>query len=272
MENLIPNRHEDISNMTRLDEAHVVIEGHYDANLVADGTCGLLAGSVRSDVQASESGSTIVEDDEPTLLDYARQHGLISSHFAEHPFQSACLPSPPRSPLRDLEDPAGVLNIATVVSLKALDGHTTHEKWDIDKASAEFIGSVISLEKEDPTESIAEVDKPLKITDLKLVEPILTTDPELDLVHLKQRNTPTIRTRGMKPFKLNDEVDESIRWPAHLLRLPAEKDQQVMDDKLIVDHDTIQYIKELATPPALEGDETELDSLCPRKVCLSLLT
>ena len=83
----------------------------------------------------------------------------------------------------------------------------------------------------------------------------MKSDPELELLRLRRRHVAVITTRGLEPFQLNVENDESLQWPAHLQSLPAEKDTQVASEKLDVGSDVMDYLRDLALPKQLSTYE-----------------
>ena len=84
-----------------------------------------------------------------SLVECARLHGLTSNYLSHNPLDSDLIPGPPADWQADLEEPEDTLNIGVLVTLGALNGHTAHEKLDIDKKAAELLASVIKLVEED---------------------------------------------------------------------------------------------------------------------------
>ena len=193
-------------------------------------------------------------------IDDVRCHGLTTNHYDEDPLHFTYIPPPPRSIHADLQDPHGVLNIGTIVSLNALNGHNMHEKWDIDKQSAEFLASVIPLGGSNQLEEAWKISEPMRTRELKIEEAILSTDPELDLLKLKKRNVVTLSTHGLEQFPLDDQKDESLRWPDSRLSLPGETEWTIANEKFEVGRDTMAYIKEIADPGP--GDCKSIPEIC----------
>ena len=206
------------------------------------------------------------DDEELTLTDYARCHGLTTDHRQEYPLESACLPSPSNDLWTDLQDPQGCLNIGTLVAVGALHGHTTKEKWDVNKESAECLASVLNLGKGSSDNMAGLIDLP-KLKDLKLQEPILASDPEFDVLRLKHRNAITLMTADMEPFPLDDEKGETLIWSKRDLKLPAEIEHLIASEKLEVDRGTMEYIRGLSCPPDIRDKETVVSALEQERVC-----
>ena len=206
-----------------------------------------------------------VDEDELSPWDYALHHGLVANSFDSNPFCSEYLPSLPESLHIDLEDPPSTLSIGTLVCTWALNGHTTHERWDVDKESVEFLTSVLALSNK-YSEGLDCIHTMKRFGELKVEEATLASDAELDLLKLKRRNVVTITTEDMQPFQLNDERDESLCWPSNLLRLPAETDRDISNEKLEVDLETMEYMKAVAAPHTLSDDEIMLTAIEDGKV------
>ncbi|KAK4544468.1 hypothetical protein LTR36_004359 [Oleoguttula mirabilis] len=200
-------------------------------------------------------GGDLQEDDHPmSLLDEARALGLCQNYFTEDPWESACLPTPPETLTADIADPPGVQSIALLVALGALNGAHTYEKWNVDKESAGFLASVLALGRDD-SYPVELQDAHVTFSDLKLPEPLLLCDPELELQRLKRRNEVSISAQGVKPFPLNVDKGESFQWAPSELELLAQKDQLVALEKLEVGRNVICYLRDIANPTALSNSE-----------------
>lgn len=211
------------------------------------------ARQVAQEEPQEETVQPYVEYDEDELLplEYARYYGLTKDFFLEHLLPCTQPPSPEHLQA-DLRDPDSTLNVALLVSLGALEGHTVHGRWDVDKESAKFLASVLALCKEENWQDGSASGGALKLKDLKLEEPILVSDPELDLEQLRHRNMITISTDGIEPFKLDENKNEGFSWTPEDLRLPSGKDRSVAHERLDIDHETIEVLKEISTAPCLD--------------------
>jgi hypothetical protein len=202
------------------------------------------------------------------LLEYARLHGLTTDHMSTDPFASNLIPLPPADCAADLEDSESLTTIGLLVSLVALKGHTVHERLDINKDAAELLASAFKLNQDDSFLDEWWDERSIRFNDLKVEEPILQSDPELDLIRLVQRNTAEIRADGMELF-------QNIQEPEFIsLEKDAAIRQSLMEmenERLDIDRSTIEYLSEICKQ--LEGngaDDTGL--LSTRKVFMLLLT
>lgn len=206
------------------------------------------------------------------LVEYARLHELTTDHTASNPFNSGFAPLPPVDWELDLED-SDLTNIGLLLSLSALDGHTVVEKLDIDKDSAAVLASVVKLGQDDDFFDGWQEDYAIRLNDLKLDEPILPTDPQLDLLRLESRNEARIQAAGMQLL-----APEDIKEPAFM---NAKRDAELREELKIRDHEkldidraTIDYLGEICKEVEDaydEGDSADrIETLLSRrKVCVS---
>lgn len=214
--------------------------------------------------------SSEYDDDELAPLAYARRHGLITSYLHEQPFRAADPAPSPTVVCADLEDPESTLNISDIANVKELNGITVSEKWDVDKETATFLASLLALGKDDGPMHSRQNCGPLYLRDLRLEEPLLSSDPEVDVWRLKRRKTVAISSDGMRPFELKDEEGESFTWSTSELRAPAEKDELIANEKLDVDRETMEYLKDimsLGCPADEENMNTDADQSAVCRLC-----
>ena len=199
------------------------------------------------------------------LVEYARLHRITLNYLYHNPLEPDLVPRPPADWRTDLEDPESTLNIGVLVTLGALNGHTAHEKLDIDKEAAELLASVIKLGQEYDFLDDWQDDCPTRFKDLELEEPILLSDPQLDLLRLKRRNLAVISTDGMQPF-----VDHEIEDPGFIsLEKDAAMREQIKDgeaEKLDIDRPTVEYLAEICNMLSQDEEDDE-DMLSRRKAC-----
>ena len=229
-----------------------------------------LAGNVKFEENVNKPGrypsngsadllSDACDEDELTPFEYARYHGLTTSYMDEDPRSTVPLPLTPESAGADLADPQATLNLDTLVALGALNGHNCNERWEVDKDAAKFLASAIALGKDDETQDEYGLDEAWSLRDLKMEQPLMPNDPGLELMRLKRRNALIISTEGIPPFCL--DAWETPSWTVEELHLPAEKDRNVAHEKLDVDNDTMQYLKEIFNIPP-EGDDEMIIADC----------
>ncbi|KAK3073576.1 hypothetical protein LTR53_004728 [Teratosphaeriaceae sp. CCFEE 6253] len=196
---------------------------------------------------ADEEAAVTVKD----LLEEARAEGLCHDTFLDDPFELAYLPTPPASAADDLDDWPGLdtSHKAAVVSL--VNGG---EKWAVDKDSAAFLASVLALGRDD-ADLVTHDNAHLTFNDLKIEEPIMQCDPDLEIQKLRSRNVVKFSTSGLLPFPLDAEKGESAEWSRADLRLPTMKDAEAATEKLEVDQVAMKILREIALPPRLSDGE-----------------
>lgn len=181
-----------------------------------------------------------------------RAEGLCHDYFLQHPFSVLGMLIPQAS-LADLfSDPPDALESAFEV---AQDVRTNDEKWDVDKESVRFLASVVAMERERDDRTRTD-DADGGFRRLKLDEPVLACDPDLELSRLRKRNEAVLEVRGIEPFKIEIEKDEGIAWPTKLRDLSAEKDREAAaDQKFDVEPDVAEYLRDLFAPKLMSSIE-----------------
>lgn len=222
-----------------------------DARLHTD-YCGDVAedpsGGSDSDMEFSEDES--IDNADMTPLQYARHYGLTVDYFQQAPLHPSLLPSPPDSMLGDLDDH----ELAPYIDLKAFDREAMHERWALDKGTAELLGSVMALS------SHCEInDGPAgasRSTELEMEEAILSSDPEIDVLNFRARNFVSISTKGVEPFRLVVDKDESLDdWATQDLTLPAVKMQDICKAELDIDRDVVNLLREVFKPSNMDRSD-----------------
>ena len=165
----------------------------------------------------------------------------------------------------DLEDSQELMSIGLLVSLSAVNGNTAHEKLDIDKDAAELLASVIKLGQDDDFPDMWPDEPATGFKGLRLEEPILLSDPQLDLIRLNDRNTAAISTKGMQPFTeeeisdlpfISDEKDAAMR----------ETLEQSTNERFDIDRSMVDYLGEICKQLEGDGDDDIAALLGQRKV------
>ena len=163
----------------------------------------------------------IYDEDEMSPLEYARFHRLTSDYRLAGSDVVIPLPPTPESMRADALDPNEVPSVQRWVGPGALN-----EKWDVDREAAHFLASIIS----DVNGKAFKQDfgqRCLCLSELKLEEALLSTDPAADLFHLKRRNTLQLSVKGWPPFELDRSKGEDPKWTAEELDLPASMDRKL---------------------------------------------
>ena len=216
-----------------------------------------------------ESDDEYWDDLELPPLGYAHYNGLAVDYLQESPFDSMYSLSCSANPDADLLDPPSVPSVATFITLGASDSDSFQEKLDVDRDTAEFLGSLCSFEGTEPLEHLIGSDRRRPFSDLKIEEALLPLDPATDLLRLKERNTVTISTDGMELFHLNAAKGESLAWSARHQKLWLQVENESAAEKLEAESSIVEYLKEDIMGMAyMSMNETSVTEVLLQKVCL----
>ncbi|KAI7160171.1 hypothetical protein KC316_g13519 [Hortaea werneckii] len=144
----------------------------------------------------------------------------------------------------DLTDPCG---LSTAALLDMLRNTVTSEKWDVDRESANFLAEVATADRHPCTPWDADGSR-VPFQDLKIMEPLLATDHELDIQRLEARNTVSISTNDIEPVSVDIERDEGLQWPSRYACLPIELHREFASARLDIGKDVVDYLRDIAHP------------------------
>ena len=186
---------------------------------------------------------------EPSIIDYARFHGLTRDYLAEDPLQN--ITAPPDF-LSDLEDNENLFQIRADC-VKVPD-----ERLTVDEDAASYLSSVFALAEEPPSrnDDIDEIDRH-RFRRMKLEVPLLRSDPEIDLWRFTQQIVPDLGHEFLPLETVDQEADEGLDWPTKYHDLPEEYTRRIKEEKLEVTSDTLTFLQE-ALNYHHEGGEHEV--------------
>ncbi|KAL2354398.1 hypothetical protein BJ546DRAFT_878679 [Cryomyces antarcticus] len=177
------------------------------------------------------------EEEEPTVLEYARYYGLCIDYLTEDPLDVRHVPTPPTDILSSLEEPQDAIQIG--MPSEGLP----KERLTVDKDTALFLRNVTILAQA-PAESDWSPEQTNKYSGMKQELPILRTDNDLDLHKFTKQTVPDLRNVRFPLEQVDDETDEGVAWPGKYLELPAQYDARVKAEKLEVSKDLLLYLQE----------------------------
>lgn len=227
---------------------------HIDTNPMA-------SNSVEQHPDANQKGTQY--DHFPSFSEQARSLGLCRDHSLENPLKFTKTQTPSETVQLDFTDPAGV---STAALLDMLRNTIANEKWDVDRESANFLADVATIDKHpwDPRDADG---SQMSLRDLKIIEPVLTTDHELDMQRLGARNSVTISTNDIEPIPVDVERDEGLQWPSRYVCLPSELEANFASARLDIGKDVVDYLCDIAQP-AFVNERVVMDSVLQvDKVC-----
>ena len=189
--------------------------------------------------QRSDTSSN-ADDEEPSLIEYARYYGLSKDYTAFYPLSSHIIHSIPTWEYSDIE-------ANQLPPFKLPDTIDIEEKWTIDLQSAVFLKEVASLD----VAPFPEIARQRNTSSDHKVEPLLLpTDPELE-----QRRF--IRARNSRRNKALQEQSSEALWQddqAALLYwpepdLPTTLIEEIKKEKLQLDKNDILFLQQCISIP-----------------------
>ena len=194
---------------------------------------------------------------EPSLIDYARYHGLAVDHQCRD--LKRLLSSEVLVDDNDASFQHLMANMEPVI-LK-------EEKFRLERKAATKLASCL---RPPPFPRCVYGLSDVRLSKkLKLEEPLLSTASD----HCARKHSgPDLlkkKVRDMGQIKVNEDEGEGLQWPLKTSQLSSEWDYKLRHEKLQVSHGTINALQEMLKPPCLEGiDLYHIEGDMPvRKVC-----
>ncbi len=201
------------------------------------------------------------EEDEPSVLEYARLHGICIDHTME------LLPSGDlQAALEATIDPD--FQVPSDASITSAIIDMTRERLAINKDAALLLRSVLDMQKASLSNSFATEKRTWK-TSLKQEPPLLQTDNELDLLSFGSAALPDLRDLKI-PFEITDEErDEGLKWPSKYHSYPAQCDEQAKAEKITISREVLVYLQDAVRDTYLPEDSEIIksESLRYKPVC-----
>jgi hypothetical protein len=188
------------------------------------------------------------DDDQTSVSETTTNASPLHDYFKNYPVVWPAPVAPPASTNDDLDNWPG---LALEQQFRARTLVDQGEKWEVDRDTAAFLASLLALGKQDKTLADAEPE----LRDLSTEEPLLGCDPALELERLRQRNVAVVSSRGLHPFELDSDREESLSWPKSQLDLPAEKDRVIDSERLEVHRGVMRYLQALVRPDSMTDAE-----------------
>lgn len=190
------------------------------------------------------------EEQEETIIEYARFHGLTSDYVAEP------TPLSDIAALRELcedslSDDTGLTQIHCQPPLVA------DERITVDKDTARLLagantGFLNSKALGDTITALSDIRRRQK---LKLELPILRTEPDADFASFKVHRLEGLDHASVPSEPLDDERDEGVQWPSTLTTLPGHILKECKSEKIQVHKGTLLYIQAALNNDWMEEDQ-----------------
>lgn len=232
------------------------------------------------------------QQEDPSLLDYARFHGLAHDHRSNAPLDlvpsldkntyQAALEGPqtgcPHSSGSEVgaafpkDGPVYDVRCTTCLTQKASDceKNIENERLVIDVGTASMLASISQSINSSPHFDDDDLEtRYRRMSKLKHELPLLRTDHDCDVREFHQPFMRDLRDEFLPLETLDEEADEGLTWPSSCLTLPQEIWQSILAEKSEVSADTLQLIYEVTH---CEAPIAMLDAECysNKKVCHAL--
>ncbi|KAF2873348.1 hypothetical protein BDV95DRAFT_592732 [Massariosphaeria phaeospora] len=177
-----------------------------------------------------------LEEPEPTVLEYARFHGLCKTYTTEQPSINN-IPAPSNNILHtDLRDPPSS-------SITNPGDKLTKERLAVSKDAALLLHSIHSMQQQSDSGPVA-TDEHKRILRLKQELPMLRSDDELDLHNFGSPTTPNLTNLNIPFETVDEEKDEGFNWPAKYFAYPEQSEQRAKVEKLAISKDVLLFLQD----------------------------
>lgn len=181
---------------------------------------------------------TSQEDEEESIVEYARFHGLSVDPLRD-PFPLSHIESLMHTFEKAVLDDSYLEQIKYQPILQPDEGLT------VDKDAAILLAGAngVFLDKSTIDKITAAASTVLRRQKLKLELPLLRTDPDADLEAFKQTQNPCISEENFIYEPLDNDKDEGLQWPSRFANLPNAILKECSMEKLTVTRDTMIHLQ-----------------------------
>lgn len=176
------------------------------------------------------------QDVEPSIIDYARFHGLIHDHLEENPLQGLAAPHDFSSQLDDTAD---------LFQIRSDCVKLPEDRLQVDADTASLLSEIAALAKHRPQPFDVDDDFDVhRVRRLKHELPLLRTDPEVDLLRFAPKIVPDLE-REFLPFEtVDEEADEGFEWPSACHDWPNDYHRKLKAERLVLPKEALIYLHE----------------------------
>lgn len=202
-----------------------------------------------------------VEEEEPSVIEYARSHGICVDYTTDQLRVDNVLVPPDDGFYQDLRDPPDA-DITNAVR------ELTKERLAVNKDAVLLLKAVHSF-REPLATDVPAIDGRRRILALKQELPVLPSDYELDMLKFGSAAMPNFKHLRIPSEVTNEESDEGFEWPAKYLAYPAQSDEKVKAEKIAVSREALVYLQGAIRDDytAADLDLTKAESLIYKSVC-----
>ena len=176
------------------------------------------------------------QDVEPTIIEYARFHGLVRDHRESPPLERLALSENLES---SLDDPPELFHI----DLAKIQ--LPQERWAVDAGAASLLSSIVESAQQPPPYSDEElgIDRH-RVRRMKLELPLLRSDHELDVLRFRSPIVPDLGNEFLPLETVDVEEDEGFEWPSSYYALPDEFTKKLSSEKIEASQDGCLYLQQ----------------------------
>jgi hypothetical protein len=176
------------------------------------------------------------ENGQPSLLDYARFHGLAIDHL--HQDILSLLPSDVLTCDEDATLPE--------FRLPDLDRLPPEPKFQLNSKAASLLASSI---RPPPAPHWANtLPDHHKVKKLKLEQPLLRTDHEKDMERIRYPKPTRIGAMNLVPIEVDEDRGEGFAWPQETIDLAAVWDKDASQEKLQTTREVLKTLQDALRP------------------------
>lgn len=182
---------------------------------------------------------------EPSLLDYARFHGVASPTLPSSDLTEYISPDTLESLESSLQHP-DASDLQTEISTAAAQITSKQkERLQIERDGAIFLSSIVKPPAQQPPLYPPSTNRH-RVRNMKIDPPLLQSDHELDLLAFSSGKISIDPSELDLPFeKLEVENDEALEWPLYYMDFPAQVWERVRTEKLDCAKEVLLYIQEI---------------------------
>ena len=197
------------------------------------------------------------QDEEPSIIEYARFHNLISDHLAVDPL-AAFSGNENLEVLEDdsdLPDPLGG------------SGSLPPERLTINREAFAFLSNVCKEPPMPPSFVIGDSSRSryYQLRDAKVEMPLLSTDHDLDMQDFHRRHLPDLSNINLPFVETDDEQDEGINFPATSHGLASNFANKIGSEKLSVSKEALEYLQNAIKCPSIDHKFFDLEASRKRR-------
>lgn len=190
---------------------------------------------------------------EPTVLEYARFHGLCSDYTQELQ-RLDCFVGPPASAV-DIDLDLQMEGLSPPTNLTDM---LIKERLAVSKEAVTLLKNTQSSLSVPSEPSLVASDQRYTRR-LKQEVPILLSDNELDMLRFGSAMEMSFNDLRIPLESIHDDPDNGLEWSPKCLALPEQCDARVRHEKLSVSRDILLYIQEATSHATLSEISEAID-------------